>query len=172
MTGSGRGIVVQKYGGTSVATPERISAIAQRVALSVGDARGLVVVLSAMGKSTDELVALAKQVSRRPAGREMDLLLATGEQVSVSLLGLALQDRGIPAVSLTAAQCGIRTDSAFNIARIQSIDTRRIHAELEAGRVVIVTGFQGVTTDHDVTTLGRGGSDITAAAVAWMAAAS
>ena len=175
MTGSatagGRGIVVQKYGGTSVATPERISAIAQRVALRVGDARGLVVVLSAMGKSTDELVALARQVSRRPAGREMDLLLATGEQVSVSLLGLALQDRGIPAVSLTAAQCGIRTDSAFNIARIQSIDTRRIHEELEAGRVVIVTGFQGVTNDHDVTTLGRGGSDITAAAVAVAAGA-
>jgi aspartate kinase len=93
-------------------------------------------------------------------------LLASGEQVSVSLLGLALQDKGIPAISLTAAQCGIRTDAAFNIARIQSIDTRRIRAELDGGRVVIITGFQGVTSDHDVTTLGRGGSDITGAAVA------
>ncbi len=160
------GIIVRKYGGTSVATPERISAIAERVAQQVGGVRGLIVVLSAMGKSTDELVALAHQVSRRPAGREMDLLLATGEQVSVSLLGLALQDRGVAAVSLTAAQCGIRTDSAFNVARIQSIDTQRIRAELEAGRVVIITGFQGVTTDHDITTLGRGGSDITGVAVA------
>ena len=169
MTGSGTpqgGIVVQKYGGTSVATPERISAIAERVAQQAGGARGLIVVLSAMGKSTDELVALAHQVSRRPVGREMDLLLATGEQVSVSLLGLALQDRGVAAVSLTAAQCGIRTDSAFNVARIQSIDTQRIRTELEAGRVVIITGFQGVTTDHDITTLGRGGSDITGVAVA------
>ena len=168
MTGSSTqgGIIVKKYGGTSVATPERINAIADRVAQQVGSVRGLIVVLSAMGKSTDQLVALAHQVSRRPAGREMDLLLATGEQVSVSLLGLALQDRGVAAVSLTAAQCGIRTDSAFNIARIQSIDTGRIFAELDAGRVVIITGFQGVTTDHDITTLGRGGSDITGAAVA------
>ena len=169
MTGSSTvqgGIIVQKYGGTSVGTPERISEIAERVAQQVGSARGLIVVLSAMGKSTDGLVALAHQVAKRPAGREMDLLLATGEQVSVSLLGLALQDRGVAAVSLTAGQCGIRTDSAFNIARIQSIDTGRILAELDAGRVVIVTGFQGVTTDHDITTLGRGGSDITGVAVA------
>ena len=122
----------------------------------VPETAGLVVVLSAMGKSTDELVALAHQVARRPQGREMDLLLATGEQVSVSLLGLALQDKGVPAVSLTATQCGIRTDGAFNIARIQSIDTTRIRAELAAGRAVIITGFQGVTHDHDVTTLGRG----------------
>ena len=159
-------LVVQKYGGTSVATPERVCAIADRVSRAVPEAAGLVVVLSAMGKSTDELVALAHQVSRRPQGREMDLLLATGEQVSVSLLGLALQDKGVPAVSLTATQCGIRTDGAFNIARIQSIDTTRIRAELAAGRAVIITGFQGVTHDHDVTTLGRGGSDITGAAVA------
>ena len=159
-------LVVQKYGGTSVATPERVCAIADRVSRAVLETAGLVVVLSAMGKSTDELVALAHQVARRPQGREMDLLLATGEQVSVSLLGLALQDKGVPAVSLTAIQCGIRTDGAFNIARIQSIDTTRIRAELAAGRAVIITGFQGVTHDHDVTTLGRGGSDITGAAVA------
>ena len=160
------GVVVQKYGGTSVANAERLNAIADRVAASVGETEGLIVVLSAMGKTTDGLVSLAHQVSRRPVGREMDLLLSTGEQVSVSLLGLALQDRGVPAISLTASQCGIRTDSAFSIARIQSIDTQRIREELDAGRVVIITGFQGVTSDHEVTTLGRGGSDITGAAVA------
>ena len=167
-TGGGSGIIVQKYGGTSVATAERIGAIADRVGrLLATEARsGLIIVLSAMGKSTDGLVALAHAVARRPAGREMDLLLATGEQVSVSLLGLALQDRGIPAISLTAAQCGIRTDDAFNIARIQSIDTQRIRAEIAAGRVVIITGFQGINSEHEITTLGRGGSDITAAAVA------
>ena len=159
-------IVVQKYGGTSVATAERIRAIAERVARARRGSPRLVVVLSAMGKTTDGLVALAHEVSDDPRGREMDLLLATGEQVSVSLLGLALQHRGVPAVSLTASQCGIRTDDAYNIARIESIDTRRILAELERGRVVIITGFQGITQDDEVTTLGRGGSDITGAAVA------
>ena len=159
-------IVVQKYGGTSVATAERIRAIADRVAACLSETPRLVVVLSAMGKTTDGLVALAHEVAARPQGREMDLLLATGEQVSVSLLGLALQDKGVAAISLTAAQCGIRTDAAFNIARIESIDTRRILGELERRRVVIITGFQGVTDEHEVTTLGRGGSDITGAAVA------
>ena len=159
-------LVVQKYGGTSVDSPERIRALTERLGSAISQTSGLVVVLSAMGKSTDDLVALAHQVAKRPKGRELDLLLASGEQVSVSLLGLALQDRGIPAVSLTAAQCGIRTDEAFNIARIQSIDTTRLRAELAVGRGVIIAGFQGVTLDHDVTTLGRGGSDITAAAVA------
>ena len=159
-------IVVQKYGGTSVGTTDRICTIAERVARCLENSPRLVVVLSAMGKTTDQLVALAHDVAEHPAGREMDLLLATGEQVSVSLLGLALQDRGIPAVSLSASQCGIRTDSAFNIARIESIDTRRIMRELEAGRVVIVTGFQGISHDQEVTTLGRGGSDITGAALA------
>ncbi len=159
-------VIVQKYGGTSVGTADRICAIAKRVSESLSETPRLVVVLSAMGKTTDQLVALAHDVATHPSGREMDLLLATGEQVSVSLLGLALQDRGVPAVSLTATQCGIRTDSAFNIARIQSIDTHRIVEELDAGRVVIVTGFQGITDDHEITTLGRGGSDITGAAVA------
>ena len=159
-------VVVQKYGGTSVATAGRICAIAERVSRCLEDSPRLVVVLSAMGKTTDELVELAHDVAEHPQGREMDLLLATGEQVSVSLLGLALQDRGIQAVSLTASQCGIQTDSAFNIARIESIDTRRIDRELDAGRVVIVTGFQGLSQDQEVTTLGRGGSDITGAALA------
>ena len=159
-------IVVQKYGGSSVATTGKICAVAERICQCLPGQPRLVVVLSAMGKTTDQLVALAHEVARRPRGREMDLLLATGEQVAVSLLGLALQDKDVPVVSLTAAQCGIRTDSAFNLARIQSIDTRRILQELKAGRVVIVTGFQGVTGEDDVTTLGRGGSDITSAAVA------
>ena len=169
MTGAARAgapIVVQKYGGTSVATAGHIRAIADRVARARERTPRLAVVLSAMGKTTDQLVALANEVSSHPRGREMDLLLATGEQVSVSLLGLAFQDRGIPAVSLTASQCGIRTDDAYNIARIESIDTARIHAEFEQGRVVIITGFQGITRDDEVTTLGRGGSDITGAAVA------
>ena len=159
-------VVVQKYGGTSVATAERILAIADRIERNLGRTPRLVVVLSAMGSTTDELVGLAHQVSDRPAGREMDLLLSTGEQVTVSLLGLALQNRGIPAISLTALQCGIRTDGVFNVARIRSIDTARIRAELDAGRVVIVTGFQGINDADDVTTLGRGGSDITGAALA------
>ena len=161
-----RPLFVQKYGGTSVGTTERIRAIADRVSASRTEIPRLVVVLSAMGKTTDQLVALAHDVAKHPSGREMDLLLATGEQVSVSLLGLALRERDVPAVSLTAAQCGIRTDGAFSIARIQSIDTRRITAELDAGRVVIVPGFQGTTDDHEITTLGRGGSDITGAALA------
>ncbi len=166
MATSSGGIVVQKYGGSSVATPEKICAIADRIARCLPEIPRLVVVVSAMGKTTDQLVALAHQVASRPRGREMDLLLATGEQVAVSLLGLALQDKSMPAISLTAAQCGIRTDSAFNIARIQSIDTRRILSELKDGRVVIITGFQGITGVDDVTTLGRGGGDITGAAVA------
>ena len=159
-------VIVQKFGGTSVGSAEKIGAIADRTAKAIEDNPRLVIVLSAMGKTTDDLVSLAHAVSRNPSGREMDLLLASGEQVSVSLLGLALQDRGVPAVSLTAAQCGIRTDDVFNIARIQSIDTQRIHQELDAGRVVIITGFQGMTSTQEITTLGRGGSDITGAAMA------
>ena len=159
-------VVVQKYGGTSVATAERILAIAERIERNLPQNPLLVVVLSAMGSTTDELVSLANQVSDRPVGREMDLLLSTGEQVTVSLLGLALQNRDIAAISLTALQCGIRTDGVFNLARIRSIDTARIRAELDTGRVVIVTGFQGLTDTDDVTTLGRGGSDITGAALA------
>ncbi len=126
----------------------------------------MVVAVSAMGKTTDQLISMAGQVSSRPSGREMDQLLACGETIAVSLLSLALQDRGVPAVSLTAAQCGIRTDGSFNRARIAKVDTGRLVHELESGRVVIVAGFQGVTSDHEITTLGRGGGDITGAALA------
>jgi aspartate kinase len=159
-------VLVQKYGGSSVATPEKMKAVAERIAGCLAEHPAIVVVVSAMGKTTDQLVSLANQVSRSPRGREMDLLLASGEQVAVSLLALALQDRGIPAISFTAAQCGIRTDGLFNRARIRSIDTRRILDELEAGKVVIIAGFQGVTDEDEITTLGRGGGDITGAAVA------
>ena len=139
-------IVVQKYGGTSIATTERILAIADRIQASLIDTPRLVIVLSAMGSTTDELVHLGHQVARQPQGREMDVLLASGEQVSVSLLSLALQDKSIPAISLTAAQCEIRTDSEFNAAHIQSTDTKRILGELAEQRVVIFTGFSG--TNH------------------------
>lgn len=161
-----RSIVVQKYGGSSVATPDKIRQIADRVIACRTEHPRLVVAVSAMGKTTDQLVGLARQVSRNPHGREYDLLLASGEQVAVSLLALGLQDKGTPAVALTGAQCEIRTDNTFNQARIQSIDTTRILEELERGHVVVIAGFQGVTERDEVTTLGRGGGDITGAAVA------
>ena len=119
-----------------------------------------------MGKTTDQLIAMAREVSPSPRGREMDLLLASGEQIAVSMLGLALQARGIAAVSLTAKQCGIRTDGSFNKARVRAVETARLVQELGAGRVVIVAGFQGVTVNDDITTLGRGGGDITGAVLA------
>jgi aspartate kinase len=159
-------LLVQKYGGSSVATPEKVSAVAERIAARRARHEHLVVAVSAMGKTTDQLIAMANEVSPNPSGREMDLLLACGEQIAVSMVGLALQARGIPAVSLTAAQCGIHTDGSFNRARIHAVETRRLVAELKVGRVVIVCGFQGVTVDHDITTLGRGGGDITGAALA------
>ncbi len=164
--GSPARVVVQKYGGTSVGTPEKLCAVADRIKACRAEASRLVVAVSAMGKTTDELVAMAHKVSPTPSGREMDLLLASGEQIAVSMLGLALQARGIPAISFTAAQCGIRTSGPFNRARIRSIDTGRIESELDAGKVVIVTGFQGITDENEITTLGRGGSDITGAALA------
>ncbi len=160
------GILVQKYGGSSVATPERILAVADRIRECRDRHARIAVAVSAMGKTTDELVALAHRVSDVPRGREMDLLLASGEQIAVSLLGLALQAKGIPAISLTASQCGIRTDGVFNRAKVRSIDTQRLLSELEAGKVVIVTGFQGITDVDEITTLGRGGGDITGAALA------
>jgi aspartate kinase len=159
-------VVVQKYGGSSVATAEKILAIAERIKAYLQTTPHLVVAVSAMGKTTDQLVSLARQVSSNPHGRDYDLLLASGEQVAVATLALALQGKGVPAIALTGAQCNIRTDGSFNRARIQSIDTARIEEELHKGRVVIVAGFQGVTENDEVTTLGRGGGDITGAAVA------
>ncbi|GAC1321814.1 MAG: aspartate kinase [Chloroflexota bacterium] len=161
-------LIVQKYGGSSLKDTERISAVADRVAESA--CRGpLVVVVSAMGHTTDVLIDLARTLARRPDQREIDMLLSTGEQVSASLLAMALHDRACPAVSLAGWQAGIRTDSRFSTARITGVDTERIQHELSAGRVVIVTGFQGIGSDRgwdEVTTLGRGGSDATAVALA------
>jgi aspartate kinase len=159
-------LLVQKYGGSSVATPEHIRNVADRIIACQQEARHMVVAVSAMGKTTDQFISMASQVSSRPSGREMDQLLACGETIAVSLLSLALQDRGVAAVSLTASQCGIRTDGSFNRARIARVETGRLVHELESGRVVIVAGFQGVTSDHEITTLGRGGGDITGAALA------
>ena len=159
-------LVVHKYGGTSLGDAERIGRAARRVAAAGQAGREVVVVVSAMGDTTDELLALARRVAREPDGRELDHLLATGEQVSASLMAMALIDLGRSAVSLTAAQAGIRTTGLFTRARITDVHPERIHRELDAGRVPIVTGFQGVTEEQDVTTLGRGGSDTTAVALA------
>lgn len=161
-------LVVQKYGGSSLRDPERIRAVARGVQRSA-DQSSLLVVVSAMGSTTDRLIALAREVSRQPEEREIDMLLSTGEQVSASLLTLALHALGCPAISLAGWQAGIETDSHFSEARIRSIRADRIRHELEAGRVVIVTGFQGVGRDTgwtEITTLGRGGSDATAVALA------
>jgi aspartate kinase len=161
-------LAVQKFGGSSVANAAKIRAVARRIAARVQAGDRVVAVVSAMGERTDELIALATEVTEEPRPREMDVLLSTGEVVSSTLLSMALHDHGLDAVSLSGAQAGIRTDAVFGRARIAGIDTARIERELAAGRVVIVAGFQGVSAseDVDVTTLGRGGSDTTAVALA------
>ena len=160
------GLVVQKYGGSSLATAERIRAAARRVARTAASGRPVIVVVSAMGDTTDELIELAYSVADRPDDRELDLLLSTGETVSATLMAMALHDLHQPAVSLTGAQAGIRSTRVFTRARITDIRPERISTELRHGKVVIVTGFQGVTEEQDVTTFGRGGSDTTAVALA------
>ncbi|GAA0333624.1 aspartate kinase [Bacillus carboniphilus] len=160
------GIIVQKFGGTSVATTERIQNVRNRVMEEVQNGKQVVVVVSAMGKTTDHLVSLAKELSTNPSKREMDMLLTTGEQVTISLLSMALQEAGQPAVSLTGWQAGIQTEKVFSNARIIDIQTDRIQKLLESNQVVIVAGFQGVSEDGEITTLGRGGSDTTAVALA------
>ena len=162
----GQALLVQKYGGSSLATAERIRAAARRVARTASSGRPVIVVVSAMGDTTDNLIELACQVTSRPDNREMDLLLSTGETVSATLMAMALHDLQQPAVSLTGAQAGIRSTRVFSSARITDIHPERISTELRHGKVVIVTGFQGVTEDQDITTLGRGGSDTTAVALA------
>jgi aspartate kinase len=165
-TQGARRLIVQKYGGTSVGSAERIIRSAERIGSVADDGYDVVVTVSAMGHTTDELIGLARQVSRDPADRELDQLLVTGEQVSASLMAMALIDRGHPAVSLTGAQAGIRTTGLFTKARITDVHPERIRRELDGGRIPIVTGFQGITEDQDVTTIGRGGSDTTAVALA------
>ena len=159
-------LIVQKFGGTSVGNPERIHAVADRVANAQASGDRLVVVVSAMGDTTDDLIALACRVSRNPPHREMDMLLTVGERISMALLSMALSDRGVNAISLTGSQCGIITDLSHRRARILRITGNRVREALDAGRVVIVAGFQGVSETKEVTTLGRGGSDTTAVALA------
>ena len=159
-------LIVQKYGGTSVGSPERIQAVAQRVARFVAAGDQVVVVVSAMSGETNRLLALSESVSEQPSPREMDVLLSTGEQVTIALLSMALAADGIPARSYTGGQIKILTDSAHSKARIKSIDDANIRDDLAAGNVVVVAGFQGVDDRGNITTLGRGGSDTTAVAVA------
>jgi len=158
--------IVQKYGGSSVATPAKVLACAQRVAAAVTGGSRVVVVVSAMGDTTDELLALAQAVGGLDNKREVDQLLATGEQVSIALLAMALKTLNIPAVSLTGRQAGIGTELRHGRARITDVEAGRLEAELDAGRVPVVAGFQGTAATGDTTTLGRGGSDTTAVALA------
>lgn len=159
-------IVVQKFGGTSVATATKIQAAARRAIDQHERGHQVIVVVSAMGHATDELIDLAKQVTPRPPARELDMLLSTGEQVSVALLAMAIQSQGVPSISFTGSQIGIVTDSFHTKARIRNISTERMKAALEEGKIVIVAGFQGVDANYNITTLGRGGSDTTAVALA------
>jgi aspartate kinase len=159
-------LIVQKYGGSSVADGEKIKNVARRVAKAKDEGNQVVVVVSAMGDTTDDLVKLAYQISEQPSDRELDVLLSTGEIVSSTLLAMALGSLGHRAISLTGAQAGIHTDSSYSRARILRVDTKRVLGELKRGNIVIVAGFQGVSGKRDVTTLGRGGSDTTAVALA------
>ena len=159
-------LIVQKYGGTSVADPDRIKAVADHVAFTRQHGNDVVVVVSAMGKSTDNLVALANQVSGVHPGREMDMLLSTGERISMALVSMALAGLGIESVSFTGSQVGIITDTSHTKAKIVEIKGDRVRSALSEGKVVVVAGFQGVSTDQEITTLGRGGSDTTAVALA------
>ncbi len=159
-------LIVQKFGGTSVADSEKIKAAARKAVRAQKDGNQVVMVVSAMGKNTDMLVDLAAQISERPPAREMDMLLSTGEQVSVALMAMAIHELGSTAVSLTGGQIGIRTDSTHTKARIRSISTERMQKLLDRGHIVIAAGFQGIDEDYNITTLGRGGSDTTAVALA------
>jgi aspartate kinase len=159
-------LIVQKYGGTSVADAERIKNVARRIIARKEKGDQVVVVVSAMGDTTDDLIKLAYQVTSRPDERELDLLLSTGEIVACTLVAMALEAMGYDAISLTGAQAGIKTDAAYSRARILGIEPKRIVKELDSGKIVIVAGFQGITDEMDITTLGRGGSDTTAVALA------
>ena len=159
-------LIVQKFGGTSVADPDRIRAVAEHVAFTRRHGNDVVVVVSAMGKTTDNLISLANQVSRTQPGRELDMLLTTGERISMSLVCMALADVGVEAVSFTGSQVGIITDTVHTKAKILDVRGDRVREALAAGKVCVVAGFQGVSTANEITTLGRGGSDTTAVALA------
>lgn len=159
-------LLVQKFGGTSVGSVERIEAVADKLVAAHAAGHQLVVVLSAMSGETNRLIGLAKQIQDHPTPRELDVLVSTGEQVTIALLAMALHKRGVEARSYTGSQVRILTDSAFNKARIEQIDSERMLADLNAGRIVVVAGFQGVDEEGNITTLGRGGSDTTGVALA------
>lgn len=160
-------MIVAKFGGTSVASPDRIKNVAERISKMRANGDDVVAVVSAMGATTDELMGLANAVSTDPSARELDRLLSTGEHVSMALLTLALQAIGVPAISFTGRQAGIETNGTHNKARITKVHSERILGAIEQGMVAVVAGFQGIDENDDVTTLGRGGSDTTAVAVAW-----
>jgi aspartate kinase len=159
-------LIVQKYGGTSVADPDRIRAVADNVAITKKRGNDVVVVVSAMGKATDNLIALADSVSKTQSGREMDMLLTTGERQTAALLTMALADRGIDAISYTGSQVGIITDTSHRKAKIVEVKGDRVRAAIAEGKVAVIAGFQGVSTDKEITTMGRGASDLTASALA------
>jgi len=159
-------LIVQKYGGTSVADPERIRAVADNVAFTKKRGNDVIVVVSAMGKATDNLIALAQSVSRSQSGREMDMLLTTGERQTAALMTMALADRGIDAISFTGSQVGIITDNAHGKAKIIEVKGDRVRQSMAEGKVCVIAGFQGVSTDKEITTMGRGASDLTASALA------
>ena len=160
-------LVVAKFGGTSVASPERIQNVAKRLISIKQQGNDVVAVVSAMGKTTDELVGLAAALNEHPSPREMDMLLSTGEQVSMSLLAMAINARGYRAASFTGWQAGIVTDSRNGVAKIVEVNAQRVRDKLDAGAICVVAGFQGISEDQEITTLGRGGSDTTAVALAW-----
>ena len=159
-------LIVQKYGGTSVADPDRIHAVADNVAFTKKRGNDVIVVVSAMGKATDNLIALANSVSTTQPGREMDMLLTTGERVTAALMTMALADRGVEAISFTGSQVGIITDTAHRKAKIVEVKGDRVRQSLSEGKVCVIAGFQGVSTAKEVTTMGRGASDLTASALA------
>lgn len=158
-------IIVQKYGGTSVANAERIKSVAKRVVATKKDGYNVVVVVSALGDTTDKLIELSKQITDTPSDREYDMLVSTGEQVSVALLAMAIHKLGYEAISFTGAQVGIITDTSFSNAKLINVDGKKIKQHLAKGKIVIVAGFQGITKNHEITTLGRGGSNLTAVAL-------
>ena len=159
-------LIVQKFGGTSLADAEKIMAAARKAIRAQQQGHQVVMVLSAMGQQTDALLSLAAEISDNPSAREMDMLLSTGEQVSVALMAMAIHELGSEAVSLTGGQIGIKTDSSHTKARIQSISSERMKRHLDAGKIIIAAGFQGIDDNYNITTLGRGGSDTTAVALA------
>jgi len=159
-------LIVQKYGGTSVADPDRIKAVADNIAFTRKRGHDVIVVVSAMGKATDNLIALAESVSKTLPGREMDMLLTTGERQTAALMTMALADRGIDAISFTGSQVGIITDTSHRKAKIVEVKGDRVRQALSEGKVAVIAGFQGVSTDKEITTMGRGASDLTASALA------